>query len=371
MPAWRMAATDTQSSSTNGPRIPPPSPGAFFIAHFGIPVYNAYDSTHIYAEYQKRRYDSMKKILALTLCLLVATTVFAQQKFVTIATGGTAGTYFPLGGAMADIWNKNIARMNASAQSTGASIANVNLLKQGSVDIIFVQNDVAKYALDGIELLKGQAYADLRGMACLYNETIQIVALESSGIKSLADLRGKRVSVGAAGSGVEANARQILEAVGLTYNDIKVQYLSFSESANNLKDGNIDAAFTTAGIPTAAIQDLAVSKKIVLVPVEKAIADKLIAKYPFYAVTTVPAGTYQNQNAPVQTVAVKSMLAVSSKLSADLVYELLKTMYANTDRLIAAHSQGKNIKLDSALEGMSIPLHPGAEKFFKEKGLLK
>ncbi len=313
----------------------------------------------------------MRKILGVALCLMLVTSAFAQQKFVTIATGGTAGTYFPLGGALADIWNKNIARMNATAQSTGASIANINMLKQGQVDVIFVQNDIANYSFNGTELLKDQAYKDLRGMACLYNETIQIVALESSGIKSLADLKGKKVSVGAAGSGTEANARQILEAAGITYNDIKVQYLSFGESANNMKDGNIDAAFTTAGIPTAAIQDLSVSKKTVMVPVDKATADRLIAKYPFYAVTSIPAGTYQGQAQTVPTVAVKSMLAVSSKLPADLVYEMLTTMFANTDRLIAAHAQGKNVKVETALEGMSIPLHPGAEKFYKEKGILK
>jgi len=197
------------------------------------------------------------------------------------------------------------------------------------------------------------------------------VALESSGIKTLADLKGKRVSVGAAGSGTEANARQILEAAGLTYNDIKVQYLSFGESASNMKDGNIDAAFNTAGVPTAAIQDLSVSKKMILVPIDKEVAAKLMQKYPFYAVQVIPANTYQGQSQAVTTVAVKSMLAVSSKMPADLVYELLQTMFSNTDRLIAAHAQGKNVKLETALEGMSIPLHPGAEKFYKEKGVLK
>ncbi|MHB8935815.1 TAXI family TRAP transporter solute-binding subunit [Rectinema subterraneum] len=313
----------------------------------------------------------MKKIFAIALCLVLATSVFAQQRFLTIATGGTAGTYFPLGGALADIWNKNIPKMNATAQSTGASIANINLLKGGNVDVIFTQNDVANYSYNGTELLKGQAYKDLRGMACLYNETIQLVALESSGIKTLADLKGKRVSVGAAGSGTEANARQILEAAGLTYNDIKVQYLSFGESASNMKDGNIDAAFNTAGVPTAAIQDLSVSKKMILVPIDKEVAAKLMQKYPFYAVQVIPANTYQGQSQAVTTVAVKSMLAVSSKMPADLVYELLQTMFSNTDRLIAAHAQGKNVKLETALEGMSIPLHPGAEKFYKEKGVLK
>lgn len=313
----------------------------------------------------------MKKIAAIVFCLLLATSAFAQQQFITIATGGTAGTYFPLGGALADIWNKNIPKMNATAQSTGASIANINLLKGGNVDVIFTQNDVANYSYNGTELLKDQAYKDLRGIVCLYNETIQLVALESSGIKTVADLKGKKVSVGAAGSGTEANARQILEAAGLTYNDIKVQYLSFGESANNMKDGNIDAAFNTAGIPTAAIQDLSVSKKMVLVPIDGAVAAKLMAKYPFYALQVVPTETYKGQTKEVTTVAVKSMLAVSSKLPADLVYQLLETLFNNTDRLIAAHAQGKNVKLETALEGMSIPLHPGAEKFYKDKGVLK
>ncbi len=312
----------------------------------------------------------MKKIFAIALCLVLATSVFAQQRFLTIATGGTAGTYFPLGGALADIWNKNIPKMNATAQSTGASIANINLLKGGNVDVIFTQNDVANYSYNGTELLKDQAYKDLRGMVCLYNETIQLVALESSGIKTLADLKGKRVSVGAAGSGTEANARQILEAAGLTYNDIKVQYLSFGESANNMKDGNIDAAFNTAGIPTAAIQDLSVSKKMVLVPVDKEAASKLMAKYPFYAVQVIPAGTYQGQTQNVTTVAVKSMLAVSSKMPADLVYELLKTMFDHTDRLIAAHAQARMSSSKPRSKACRF-LCIRAEKFYKEKGVLK
>lgn len=308
----------------------------------------------------------MKKLLVLALCLLAVTGAFAQQKFISIGTGGTAGTYYPLGGAMAEIWNKNIAKMNATAQSTGASIANVNLLRDGKVDVIILQNDVAFYALHGVELLQDKAYKDIRGMACLYNETVQLVALESSGIKSVYDLKGKKVSVGAAGSGVEANARQILEAAGLTYNDIKVQYLSFGESASNLKDGNIDAAFTTGGFPIAAIQDLAVSRKTVLVPMDKALVDKLMAKWAFYTPTVIPAGTYKGVDVATPSVAVKSMLAVSAKLDANLVYEMLKTMYGNGPRLVAAHAQGANIKLETALDGMSIPLHPGAEKYFKE-----
>lgn len=308
-----------------------------------------------------------KRLVAFALCMIVAATFgFAQQRFVTIATGGTAGTYFPLGGALAEIYNKNIPKMNANATVTGASIANVTMLGKGEVDIIFVQNDGAFYAINGVELFKDKGVKEIRGMAALYNETVQLVALADSGIKTLADLKGKRVSVGAAGSGVEINARQVLEAAGLTYADIKVQYLSFAESASNLKDGNIDAAFNTAGAPTAAIQDLSASKKIVLVPVDGAVAARLMKKWAFYTPEKIPANTYMNVTSDVMTVSVKSMLACSSKLDADLVYNLLKVMYANGERMAASHKKGADIKIATALQGMSIPLHPGAEKFFKE-----
>lgn len=309
----------------------------------------------------------MKKVSAILFCLLIAVgTASAQQKFVTIATGGTAGTYFPLGGALAEIWNKNIPKMNANATATGASAANIAMLAKGEVDVIFVQNDAAYYALNDLEIYKGKGTKEIRGLACLYDETVQLVALADSGIKTVGDLKGKRVSVGAAGSGVELNARQILEAAGLTYADIKVQYLSFAESASNLKDGNIDAAFNTAGAPTAAIQDLAASKKITLVAIEGDVAKKLMGKYAFYTPTKLPAGTYLGMGSDVWTVSVKSMLAVSSKLDANLVYELLKTMFANGERLAASHKKGADVKIATAQDGMSIPLHAGAEKFYKE-----
>lgn len=311
-----------------------------------------------------------KRFLALGLALLALAFVLVgcapKQRFITIGTGGTAGTYFPLGGALAEIWNKNIKGMNANATSTGASAANVAMLKDAKVDVIFVQNDAAYYALTDTEAYKGKGMPGIRGLASLYDETCQLVALESSKIKTIADLKGKRVSVGAAGSGVELNARQILEAAGLTYDDIKVQYLSFAESASNLKDGNIDAAFNTAGAPTAAIQDLAASKKIVLVSVDGEVASKLMAKWSFYTSTVIPGGTYMNVAGDVTTVSVKSMLAVSDKLDDKTVYDMLKTMFANGERLAASHKKGADVKLATATDGMSIPLHPGAEKFYKE-----
>uniref|UniRef100_A0A832I6X1 TAXI family TRAP transporter solute-binding subunit n=1 Tax=Pseudothermotoga hypogea TaxID=57487 RepID=A0A832I6X1_9THEM len=308
----------------------------------------------------------MKRLLVAAIALLVIVTQAAT--FLTIATGGTAGTYYPLGAGMADIWNKNIKGMNAMVQSTGASVANVNLLKNKEVDLIFVQNDVAFYAYNGVEMFK-EPFPQLRGLATLYPETVQIVALADRGINSVYDLKGKRVAVGAAGSGTEVNARQILAAAGITYNDIKVQYLSFGEAANNLKDGNIDAAFITAGHPTAAIVDLAAVRKIVLVPVPDEIIASLQKDYPFYVKIVVPAGTYKGVDVDVVTVAVKAMLAVRAEMPEDLAYQLLKTMYANQKRLIEAHAKGELIIPETGKEGMSIPLHPGAEKFFKEMGL--
>lgn len=312
------------------------------------------------------------KITVFVVLLLVMATVSAfaagEQEgptFINLASGGTGGTYFPLAGAMANIWQDNIKNVNVSAQSTGASVANVNLLRDGNADVIFVQNDIAFYAMNGQEMFKDKAFKDMAGFATLYPETIQIISLVESGITTVADLKGKRVAVGAAGSGTEANARQIMAAAGLTYADVTVQYLSFNEAASNLKDGNIDAAFVTAGYPTAAVQDVASTKNIRLVRVDSAIANKLIAQYPFYTRTTVPGGTYRGVDAAVETVAVKAMLVVSNKLSANLVEQMAKALFANNDRLTAAHRMGAQITVKGALEGMSLPLHPGADKFYK------
>ncbi|WP_293689868.1 TAXI family TRAP transporter solute-binding subunit [uncultured Phascolarctobacterium sp.] len=323
----------------------------------------------------------MKKLLAFLLGIMVMSTMIAgcgggdkkddkkpaAQKFINIATGGTSGTYFPLGGALADILNKNIPGTNASAQSTGASVANVNLLSQGKVEIAFIQNDIAYYAANGTEMFKGKQVAGLQGLATLYPETVQIVTLKKSGIKSVADFKGKRIAVGAAGSGTEANARQIMEAYGIKYDDIKVQYLSFGEAASALKDGNVDAAFVTAGHPTAAIQDIATQNDVVLVPVDADKADALIKQYPFYTKLVIKAGTYPKQDADVTAVAVKCMLAVTDKMDENTAYAIAKALYGNLDRMKAAHSAANAISKDTAKDGMSIKLNPGAEKFFNEK----
>ena len=316
----------------------------------------------------------MKKLSLVLVTLALIASIMAcgapKQTFVSIASGGTGGTYYPLAGAMAAIWNDGVKGMNAAAQTTGASVANVNLLREGKADIIFVQNDIAYYAVNGLELFKDKAFPDMKGMAILYPETCQLIVLADSGIKDVAGLKGKKVAVGAAGSGVEANARQIMAAAGVTYADIQVQYLSFNEAASNLKDGNIDAAFLTAGHPTAAVQDISATKDINVVKIDDAIVAKLQSTYPFYTKTTIPAGTYKGVDADTQTVAVQAMLAVSAKLDAAVVEKMLQTMYAaaGSERLTAAHAKaGAMITLQNAQAGMSLPLHAGAEKFYGKK----
>lgn len=287
------------------------------------------------------------------------------KQFLNIATGGTAGTYYPLGGALAELLNQNIQGMNASAQSTGASVANVNMLKDGSVDIAFIQNDIAYYAAEGKEMFKDNKVESLRGLAALYPETIQFVTTQDKGIKSIADLKGKKVAVGASGSGAEANARQILNAYGITYDDINVQYLSFGEAASALKDGNVDAGVVVAGFPTAAIQDLAANKSAQIVNIDPQVVEKLKAEYPYYTAMTIPAGTYPGQDADVSTVAVKCVIVTTDKMSDDLGGQVVKAIYEHLDRMKAAHAVGKYITKDTALEGMSIKMNAGAEKYLK------
>ena len=289
------------------------------------------------------------------------------KKFLNIGTGGTAGTYYPIGGAMAEILNKEIPGMSASAQSTGASVANVNMLGDGTIDLATVQNDIAYYAAHGTEMFVDKKVDGLKGVASLYPETCQFVTLKSSGIKSLSELKGKRIAVGAVGSGVEANVRQILAVYGISYDDIDAQYLSFAEGASALKDGNVDVAVLTAGYPTASVQDIAAQNPVRLLPVEEEVADALIAKYPFYTKTVIPGGTYAGFDEAVPSVAVMAMLVAGPTVNEELGYKVTKAIFSHLDRLQAAHAVGKQITRDSVKAGMSLPMHEGAEKYFNEK----
>ena len=286
-----------------------------------------------------------------------------------IATGGTSGTYYPLGGGMAQIFTKNV--VNTTAEVTGASVENMQLLKNKDVDIAFTQSDIADYASKGTLMFADSGAIDnINAVASLYNETIQIIVAASSDIRSVEDLKGKKVSIGAPGSGTEANALQILEVHGMTEADLgQVQRLNFGDSSSYIQDGTLDAAFVTAGTPTSAVSELAatVGARVVNIADDKIAA--LIAKYPYYAEQTIEGGTYTGFDETVKTVAVKAQLVVRKDLDEDTVYKITKSLFENLDDLVAVHQKASEIKLESALEGVSLDVHPGAKKYFDEAGV--
>jgi len=299
--------------------------------------------------------------------LLISGMVSAQDTtFLSIATGGTSGTYYPIGGAIAKVLNENIKDMNASAQSTGASVTNTRLIYNQQVELAILQNDIASYAVNGKNQFSDNQVNNMRGIAVLYPEVIQIIVRSDAGVDSIKDLKGKSVAVGAPGSGAEANARQILDHFGLTYEDIEEDYLSFGEAASRLKNRQIDAAFLTAGLPTAAVMDVAATQDIKLLNFSDSDIKSLNESYPYLTGVTVPAGTYNGLDNDIQTVALKAILVADSALSEELVYNITKAIFENRDTLIAAHDRARDIKLESALDGMTVKLHPGAQKYYDE-----
>lgn len=272
---------------------------------------------------------------------------------------------------MAKIYNDNVDSVTANAQSTQASVENINLVSKGEVEIAFVQNDVTYYAYTGTETFADKdKITNVRGMAMLYPEVIQIIATAESGIKSVEDLVGKKVAIGAPGSGTEVNARQILEEHGITYDDLgKADYLSFNEAADQLKNKQIDAAFVTAAVPTSAVTEVTQTSDIVIVPVDSGKISSLSARYPFYTEVTIPKDSYKGQTEDVVAAAVMAMLVVPENLDEDLVYNLTKELFDKRQVIIDTHQRGNDIKLETALAGMPIDLHPGAKKFYDEKGI--
>ncbi|WP_319372321.1 TAXI family TRAP transporter solute-binding subunit [uncultured Ilyobacter sp.] len=289
-----------------------------------------------------------------------------ENVFVTIATGGSSGAYFALGGAISNQLNQKIEGVNSSVQSTGASAVNATLLGTEKVELAFAMNDVVSYAYTGTEVFKEKGKVEnLRGVAALYPNFVQLITVEKTGIKEVSDLKGKRVGVGAPGSGTEVNARQILKAYGITYDDIKADYLSYAEAIEQMKNGAVDAAFLTSGLPNSTIMDLATTQDVKIIPIRKDAVEKLAEEYPFYASEVIPAGTYDNKE-DVETAAVQTLLVTRADLSDDLVYNITKTIFENLDALKETHSAANSIKLESVRKGMPIPLHPGAEKYFNE-----
>ncbi|MCH5289437.1 MAG: TAXI family TRAP transporter solute-binding subunit [Treponema sp.] len=285
-----------------------------------------------------------------------------------LATGGTSGTYYPFGGAIANIWNTSIEGMNVTAQATGASAENLRLISRGEAEFAIVQNDVMDYAYNGTDMFDS-ALGNLATIGTLYPEVVQIAASKSSGITGVADLRGKRVSIGDAGSGVEFNAKQILEGYGLTFDDIQKHNLSFKESSDGIQNGTLDACFVTAGVPNSALQELAFTAGLVLIPVTGAEADAVVNSHNFYTKTVIPAGTYYGTDTDTEALAIRATLAVGANISERTVYDMTKALFEHLEELGVAHAKGKEVSAREAVTGVSVPFHPGAVKYFKEIGL--
>jgi len=295
----------------------------------------------------------------------------AEKYTVKIYTGGTGGTYYPIGTKLAELLNKySNGLIEASAVTSGASVANARALAAGDAQCVFIQNDIAYYAYNGLYMFEGSSVENIRGVATLYPEVIQIVVRADSGIKTLQDLAGKKVVVGAQGSGTAVNAEQILRAAGV-WDKISPVYADFRQGSQMLKLGQVDAVFLTAGIPTSAVVELATTTPVDLVTIPDEVLNKLHEQgYKFYVKVIVPKDTYNGMTSDVPTLAVKAMLACDANLPENVVYTITKIMFEHLDELKQAHQRAAAISLDKALDGMSIPLHPGAEKYYKEKGVL-
>lgn len=292
----------------------------------------------------------------------------SAQQFINILTGGTSGVYYPVGGALSKIYTDGIPDTKVQVQSTKASVENLNLLQQGKGEIGIALGDSVKFAAEGdAEAGFPQPLDKLRGISAMYPNFIQIVASQDSGIRTLADLKGKALSVGAPKSGTELNARAILGAAGMSYDDLgKVEYLPFAESVELMKNRQLDATLQSAGLGVASLKDLSTSIAITVVAVPQDVAGQLGAPY---IAETIPANTYDGQTEDVATVAVINYLISSDAVSDDLAYEMTRLMYENLDELGAAHAATAGIDVQNALQGMPVPVHPGAQRYYDEVGV--
>lgn len=319
-----------------------------------------------------------KKFVAVTALALAAVVAFSGcgakeeggKTALTLGTGGTTGTYYTVGGTMATVLNNVMENVSIKVVSTGASKANILDIDDKAADIAIVQNDVMYYAYNGTDLFEADGVFDsFSAVAGVYDETCQILA--DSSITSIADLKGKTVNVGDAGSGVEFNATQILAAYGIDINkDITKVNGSFGDAADSIKDGKIHAAFITAGAPTTAIVDLAIAKEVNLLSIDDEHATTLMEEYPFYTKTIIPAGTYSNIMEDTQTLSVRATLIAANTLSEDVIYEFTKALFENKEPLAQSNAKFKELDPNAAVKGISVPFHPGAEKYFKEVGAL-
>lgn len=290
--------------------------------------------------------------------------------YLSLVTGSPGGTYYPIGNAIAGLINKYIPEVYVIVETGNASVANCILVGNGEVEMAFAQNDVVNWAYKG-SFIFTRPFNNIRTLASLYPETLHLVALKSSGIKDIYGLKGKRVAVGEMGSGTEVNVRLILEEAGLSYKDMEVSYMDSSIAAQRMKDGHIDAFFYTVGYPASVIEELASVKDIAMVPLSDDFIRRLERKFPWFSGYVIPAKTYKGQDEDVPTVSVMAMWIGSSSMPADLVYKMIREVFSHVNEIQSLHPKLGFISLDRALIGVTVPLHEGAERFYREKGLLK
>lgn len=298
-------------------------------------------------------------------------TLDRSKYFITVATGPTSGLYYPIGGAFSSVFQNNLG-YKSSAQATGASVENINLILSGDADLAITMSDSVAQAYGAFGAFEGKEPAtDLRCLMGLYPNYVQLVTTSKSGIKKFEDLKGKKVGVGAPNSGVELNARMMYEAHGMTYEDSKVDYLSYGEAIDQMKNGLVDAAFVTSGIPNSTVSELGTVADIVIVPIEGEGLKKLIEKYPFFVEATIPKDTYGTET-DVTTATVRNIMLIRKDLPEEVVYDLTKGVFENIDSIKASHNTAdKHISLENSQIGVNIPFHDGAIKYYKEMGIIK
>jgi uncharacterized protein len=311
----------------------------------------------------------MRKLKALLVGIFVeAAPLAAADTQLSIATGGTGGVYYPIGGGLAELISRHIDGYSGVAEVTGASVENMGLIARGDSDLALALADTVYQAYTGTQAFQGRQLKQTRALASIYPNAVQLVTLADSGIKSLQDLKGKRVSVGAPGSGTELNARAILEAGGISYNDIRVQRLNFNETADALRNGDIDAGFWSVGPPTSSIMSLATVRKIRVI----GFTDEEIAKAtklePVFAPYVLKAGMYEGMSEDVQTISIPNVLVVNADMDDELAYRITKVMFERVKDLIAIHPAANDTTVEFSMNSTPVPLHPGALRYYEEIG---
>lgn len=283
------------------------------------------------------------------------------------ATGGTSGTYYPLGGSIANVWNSNIEGVNVTIQPAGASVENINRVASGEVDIVLAMNNIADDAFNGNGKSFSKPLKNFKAVGVVYPEVMHVVTTKDSGVNSIADLKGKAINPGPPGSGTYVTAMKILEAYGIGQGDYTPKPGSFSDAVAGLKDGNIDAAFAVLSFPASAVKEIATTNPVRILSIDGADFDNVKELVPFAAKFNIAGGEYKGQETDSTTVTLQAVMYVKEDLPEDLVYNLTKTMYENTEAIAEGHARGKQIKLENALKGVTTPVHPGAQKYYDEK----